>query len=165
MFLSIASLLAILEIPLFNDVINMEFSLIAVFISRRYIGLLNSVIICFVYPWFSIFGPNGNPVGALFLLLQSIFVLFIDYIFNKNNYSFLGIILVIILGTIWSMIINGLVIAPIFTGGFDESLTWMIIALIFNPFKFLIIYLLTLPLYKGLEKTINSNNNEEGNLN
>lgn len=180
--LATAMIFALIQIPILG--LGLDVSFVAILLGRRYIGYGYSILICLFYPWVSI-GFMG-PIGVFFMLLQSIGVLTLDYWFNKNNYSLFGIIMVVLLGTLWSVTVNFFIITPMyfylagetsgnlfgnFTDLSDEFLkfqfTWLITGTIFNPIKLSLIYGITFGIWIGLENSVNlepnniSDNNTE----
>ncbi len=164
--LAIAIILVIFEIPFFGTTLAIELSLVPILIGRRYIGYWNTVLIIFIYPWFSVFYSSGSWVGSIFLFLQGIGAITLDKMFNNKKYSFFGVLFVLLLITIWSALLNMFLIAPLYTivlGGEQYTmkllLQWMVISLLFNPIKFVIIYAITWGLWIGLENSVNQEPN------
>ena len=164
--LAITIVLCMVQIPMVPALgLTLDFSYVALIIGRRYIGYIKSIIICFIFPWFTIFsiGGNGGLPGALFLLLQSLFVINIDYFLMKNKVSVKGIMMTILLITIFTMFLNAFLIGPMYSPNFSDYYTqdlwsnvlvWMIVALWFNPLKFIIIYIVIYLLLPKLNKEI-----------
>lgn len=172
-FLSLAGVLSIIQIPIVFG-ISLDFAFVAILIGRRYIGFSKIIIIGIIYPFFSLLGPAGSIPGVIFLILQILFLLFLDKIISRENESFFITIiktfLIILLTTIFSAFINAVLIAPMFgaisSTETNESISfstyydnfwinakpWIIIALIFNPFKLVIVYILYFALWNSLVK-------------
>ncbi len=164
--LAAAAVLLIVQIPIVNNLgLYLDFSLVALLIGRRYVGFWNSFIISTIYPWFSLlFG--GNPVGALFLVLQAWVLLVLDAIINKRDMSIFGTFMIIVMVTLWSVVLNVFLIGPLFSMGdgytyLDGWVTWMTISLIFNPFKLGIVYGISAGLWLALENSFNLDANDE----
>ncbi len=152
-FLSISGFLYIFQFPI-TSVLFIDFSYVSLLISRRYVGYISTIIICFIAPWFSLLS-FGNIIGVLFLILQSIFLITLDFILNNDKTSYLNILIIIFFVTIWSIFINIFLIAPLYQGWNDyysmfiqNSIPWIIVSLWFNIFKLSFIYIIFLFLYK-----------------
>ncbi len=179
---SILATAIILVMPMFQMPVlgmGLDLSLVAIIIGRRYIGFGHSALICLLYPWVS-FGYMG-PIGALFLVIQAFGILSLDWLFNRKEYTFFGILMVILLGTIWSVAINFVLIVPMywalagetygnvfgnytnFSGEFLKyEMSWMITGIVFNPIKISLIYGITIGLWIALENSVNQEPNVEG---
>ncbi len=159
--LSMALLLVCIQLPVANY-LAIDFSLVAILIGRRYIGYWQSMIIMIIYPWLStlttIVGQTGSWVGVLFLILQGWLLITIDYILNKKGFNWIGVIVSIVIVTLWSMLLNLTFVGWAYTSllghtqyTWSIALQYMWVALIFNPFKLTIVYILSYLIWKGLQ--------------
>ncbi len=156
-------------IPAFS--MSLDLSLIVILIGRRYIGLNYSALICLIFPWVSV-GTVGGITGVLFIILQAECVLGLDYLFNKEKYTVFGALMVILLGTFISVIINLLIICPIYFfiikettasfGGlvsedvfYKFELIYMVSGIIFNPLKLSAVYAISFAVWLALENSLN----------
>ncbi len=173
--LALAAVLVFFQLPLLG--MGLDFSYIAILIGRRYIGYWYSILLMLIYPWFSI-GFMG-PIGVLFMILQGFGILTLDILLNRKGYSWVGVILVVLLGTLWSVIVNFLVIVPMYwylagetagnmLGNYSEAssfikfeIVWMITSLVFNPIKLSIVYGVAWGVWIGLENSVNQEPNDE----
>ncbi len=162
--LAVSVVLVFFQIPLLG--MGLDLSYVAILVGRRYIGILYTVILMLIYPWFSV-GFMG-PIGVLFMIVQGLGLIFIDYIFLKNEIKIVNVIIVISLMVIWSLVINFLVIVPMywylagntygnFMGDYSPmdsfiryEFAWAITGLVFNPIKFAVVYALFTPVFVGL---------------
>ncbi len=169
--LALAIILVIVQIPVVSSLgLCIDFSLVALIIGRRYVGLGSTFIILLIYPWFAL-SSGGTPIGSLFLVLQGIVLILVDLGFNRKGFNWFGSIMTVLIVTLWSAILNIFLIGPMF--GFwgewaDGTYTylsdwtlWLVVALIFNPFKLGIIYAICTVVWIGLENSINQEPNEE----
>ncbi len=152
---------------------GMDISYIAILLGRRYIGLYWTLLICLIYPWVSV-GFMG-PIGALFIVFQSMAIVMLDIWLNKDDLNNpFGIIMVVLLGTIASALINFLIIVPMywwlggqtwgnFFGNYSDmsssflkyELSWMVTGLVFNPIKLGVVYGISYGIWIGLEQSVN----------
>lgn len=139
--------LSVIQIPL-TAALSLDFSFIPLLIGRRFIGLYKSLILCFIFSWFTMFIGDGGLPGALFLMIQSLALVLIDYVIMKDKVYIIGIIATIILMTIISVVLNVFVIAPMWWGTYssyysnfwENSSAFWISAIWFNPLKFILVY-------------------------
>lgn len=164
LFISLSAILAILQIPI-GDALKLDFSFVALLLSVKYVGN-KAYIIAFVYPWFYLLN-GGNVVGVAFIIMQALFLLAIDGWLNKDKYKISNIAITIALVTIFSLIINILLIAPLYYGVksyWTEELiknivVWSIISLVFNPIKLIIIYIILVPTWRLIQNISENNEN------
>ncbi len=150
---------------------SLDLSLIVILIGRRYIGLNYSALICLIFPWVSV-STGGGIVGVLFVIMQAECILGLDYLFNKEKYTVFGVLMVILLGTIISVIINLLIICPLYFflikettasfGGlvsegvfYKFELIYMVSGIIFNPLKLSAVYAISFAIWLALENSLN----------
>ncbi len=176
--LATSIILVVLQLPMMG--MGLDFSFVAILLGRRYIGFGYSMIIAAIYPWVS-FAFMG-PIGALFLMLQAFGILTLDYWFNKKNYTLYGIVMVVLLGTLYSVMLNFFLITPMYwafgnsTDGnlfgnyhnFEEEFlkyqfSWLITGVIFNPIKLGFVYAITYGIWIGLENSLNVEPNYTSN--
>ncbi len=168
--LATSIILVFFQAPLLG--MGLDLSYVALLLGRRYIGYWWTVLICLMFPWVSI-GFMG-PIGALFLVFQSIVIVTLDLLFNKDKYTFFGIAMVVLLGTLASVLINFVIIVPMYwwlageTFGnvlgnyvdFSDSFikyefSWMVTGLIFNPIKLSLVYGISYGIWIALENSVN----------
>ncbi len=156
LILALTCVLSLIQIPLIPEMgLSLDFSYVALIIGRRYIGLMKSVILCFIFPWFTLFSTGtGSWPGAVFIFLQAIFVILIDYFLMKKKVSIIRVFIAVLSITLWSLLLNVFIIAPMWLTIWDQTWSdyynnfflwenaplWMIVSLIFNPVKFMFVY-------------------------
>ncbi len=172
--LATSIILVLIQIPLLG--MGLDLSFIAIILGRRYIGFGHAALICLLYPWVSV-GFMG-PIGALFIIIQSLGVLSLDWLFNRKDYSVFGVIMVVLLGTLWSVLINFVLIVPMYwylagetsgnlLGNYTDlsdqflkyEMSWMITGIVFNPIKLGFVYAITYGLWIALENSVNQEPN------
>lgn len=165
--LAVSAILVIIQIPMPGNLgLALDFSLVALIIGRRYVGFWNSFLIATIYPFFSLLSPMGNLIGILFLILQAWALLILDYFINRNGIKPFGTFMIVVMITLWSAILNVFLIGPLWMIGegytyLDGWLAWLVIALIFNPFKLGIVFGIAAVLWIALENSFNSEVREE----
>lgn len=163
MFLAMACALTMIQIPIFPSAwLNLDFSLVPILLSRRYIRVRSTYIITFIFPWFSllsIFGSSGGLVGVAFLALQVWPLIILDVTLNKSGSNIKGILLIFVIIVIYSTLLNNWIMNPIYMGWNDYySQIWANIALyaptafVFNCIKMIAIYSITVGLIPLLDK-------------
>lgn len=155
-FLALCGVLSMIQIPLFFEpYAGFDLATIPLLLSRRFVGLAKACIIAIMYPFFTLLSSIPNLIGVLFLVIQSLFLVLIDYKLNKKEYKIIRISLSILLVTIVSIIINVFLIVPLYVGGF--SIYWsnpipnILIAIessiIITPIRLIVGYLIIWPLW------------------
>ncbi len=168
MILALTCVLSLVQIPFLPSMgLSLDFSYVTLIIGRRYIGLTKTLILCFIFPWFTLFSTGtGSWPGAIFLLLQSIFVIILDYVLMKEKVTVSKIMLAVLFITIYSMFLNALVVAPMWVTTWGDTWAnyynnfwalenaplWMVISIIFNPVKFMLVYVAIFALLPKLRK-------------
>ncbi len=153
--------------------LGMDMSLIVILIGRRYIGMNISALICLVFPWAAAGTTDLSILWPTFLILQALCILGIDWIFNRRSFTAFGITMVILLGTLVSVLIQLAIVGPLMyyiaetnsgnlLGSIMESvsflkfeMTWMITVIIFNPIKLSLVYGITFGIWYALENSLN----------
>ena len=170
MVLSLTCVLTLIQIPFIPSMgLSLDFSYVTLIIGRRYIGITKTLILCFIFPWFTLLSTGtGSWPGAVFLLFQSIFVVILDYVLFKEETTVAKIMWAVLFITIYSMFLNALVVAPMWMTtwdgtwaeyynnffALDNAPLWMVISIIFNPVKFMIVYIAIYLLLPNLKKEI-----------
>lgn len=176
--LGVSIILSILSLPILS--MSLDVSFVALIIGRRYVGVRRTLLVALIYPWFTMY--IMTPVGSLFMMLQALAFIMLDYwIIKDGEYTIGKIFSILILITLWSTIINFVLICPMYyylsgltdgpgwstalTSGSDYAFlkyefAWMITTIIFNPIKVSIIYAITYGLWIALENSLNLEPND-----
>lgn len=164
LFLALACVLSMVQIMIFPaGALSLDFSYVPILIGRRYIGISKTILIGCIFPWFSMIGPNAGGIpGVVFLLLQVLPLIMVDFIFNRKNINISGMLLTIAIMTIYSTLLNNWIINPFYFGweGYYGDIwtnikLYLPMALVFNILKltsvYLIVYLVLPKLIKEQE--------------
>lgn len=173
LILALTCVLSLIQIPLVPDMgLSLDFSYVALIIGRRYIGITKTMILCFIFPWFTILSTGtGSWPGAIFLFLQSLFVIMIDYIIMKDKITVSRILISVGFITLWSWLLNVFIIAPMWLTIWDQTWAdyynnffewgnaplWTVVSIIFNPVKFMVVYVTIFFLLPKLQREEKSN--------
>lgn len=171
MFIAITGVLGIFQIPIpfLPSFAKIDLAIVPLLLSRKFVGLLKALVIATIYPFFT-FLVVGDPIGLLFLIIQSVSLIFFDNALNKNKYSFLGISFTTLIIVSISLLINIVFIYPLYYGGFNGfEIFWhdpwkniLIVTIVTIPLTMLRLvvgYLIIWPLWKLLKEVI-----PEGNI-
>ena len=160
LFLGLAGVLCIWQIKLFSFY-ALDFSLAVLLLARRFVGVRNSFLLPYYIQCFLSWVQAPSVPGYLILMFIAFNLVWIDFLFNKNKYSIIGVILSILSLTIMAEITNIFVIFPLYFGWtnfFHQNInTIMVIVgtnIGFNLVKLPIVFILAFVLWGQLKKVI-----------
>jgi len=129
-FLALCGALVLYQIPMFSFY-KLDFSFVFLLMSRRFVGIKNSIIISLIYPWFTL-ATGGEPIGASDLVYMAFSLILIDYFFNKNKTTIFGAIFTILIWIFTALLGNMLLFFPLWFGGWNSFYN--------TPFKTMMTY-------------------------
>lgn len=152
LFLALACVLNMIQIPTpFAAWLSIDFSLVPIIISRRYISAKYVFMLTFIFPWFSllsIFGSSGGLTGVAFLALQVWPLVALEFWWNKDGNSVFGTCAIVLVMILYSTLLNNFIINPVYFGFVDyysdlwnNLKLWFPIALSFNILKLILVYI------------------------